>query len=130
MKLQLTLAKPRALSRSEAWGCVTANLAVPGAGSLAAGRAVGYAQMAVYFTGFILSVISGITFFHWYFANASQINQSKQSDPVGALLSILHASRWVWLGIALFLVALSWSALTSFHIVQAQRKDALPPPIA
>ena len=38
MKLQLTSAKPRALSRSEAWGCVTANLAVPGSGSLAAGR--------------------------------------------------------------------------------------------
>lgn len=109
---------------------MTANLAVPGAGSLAAGRAVGYAQLAVYFTGFIMSIICGITFFHWYLANAKQINQSKENDPVGALLAIWHASRWVLLGVGLFVVSLSWAAITSFQIVQAQRKDAVPPRVA
>ncbi len=130
MKLHLTLAKPRPLSRAEAWGCVTANLAVPGSGSLAAGRAVGYVQMAVYFVGFILTIVCGAGFFHWYFANARQINQLKETDARGALLSIWHASRWALCGIAIFIFALSWSVITSFQIVQAQRKDAVPPRIA
>jgi len=127
MKLHLTLAKPRPLSRAEAWGCVTANLAVPGSGSLAAGRAAGYVQMAVYFTGFIMTIVCGASFFHWYFANAKQINQSQQDDPVGSLLAIWQAARWALFGIAIFIIALGWAAMTSYQIVQAQRKDAVPP---
>jgi hypothetical protein len=129
MKLRLTLAKPRPLNRAEAWGCVTANLAVPGSGSLAAGRAVGYIQMAVYFTGFIITIVCGAGFFHWYFANAKQINQSQQDDPVGSLLAIWHAARWAFFGIAVFIFALSWAIITSYQIVQAQRTDAVPPRI-
>jgi hypothetical protein len=129
MKLQLTLAKPHPLTRSEAWGCVTANLAVPGAGSLAAGRAVGYAQMAVYFTGFIMTIVGSIAFFRWYMANMEQINQMKETDPVGALLLCCRAMRWVLLGIALFVVALGWAAATSFQIMKCRRKDEAPPRI-
>jgi hypothetical protein len=129
MKFQLTLAKPRALTRAEAWGCVTANLAVPGAGSLAAGRAVGYAQMAVYFAGFIMSIVCGIAFFRWYFANAGQFDQMKNDDPVGAFLFFLRAARWVFFGIALFVVSLGWAAVTSFQIMKTRRKDEAPPRI-
>jgi hypothetical protein len=129
MKLQLTRAKSRPLTRAEAWGCVTANLAVPGAGSLAAGRAVGYAQMAVYFTGFIMSIVCAIAFFRWYFANAGQFDQMKNEDPVGALLLFFHAARWVFFGIGLFVVALGWAAVTSFQIMKTPRKDEAPPRI-
>jgi hypothetical protein len=44
-------------------------------------------------------------------------------------LAFLHAARWALLGIAIFIFALSWAAITSFQIVQAQRKDAVPPRI-
>jgi hypothetical protein len=129
MKLQLTLAMPRPLTRSEAWGCVTANLAVPGAGSLAAGRAVGYAQMAVYFTGFIMTVVCAVAFFRWYMANMEQINQMKETNPAGALLLFCHAARWVFFGIALFVVALGWAAATSYQIMKSRRRDEVPPRI-
>jgi hypothetical protein len=127
MKFSLTLGTPRPLSRAEAWGCVTANLAVPGSGSLAAGRAAGYFQMALTLIGFIMTVVCAAGFFRWYFANANQVSQLQQDDPVGALLSLWRAVRWPLLGMAIFVFALAWAAITSFQIVQAQRKDPAPP---
>jgi hypothetical protein len=129
MKLNLKLAAPRPLRRSEAWGCVTANLAVPGSGSLAAGRAVGYWQMAVYFTGFILTLVGGAGFIHWYYANAGQFNQLKQDDPNGAFLELLRVASWPMAGFAIFVFALAWSAITSFQIMQAPPKQSAPPRI-
>jgi len=127
MKLSLTLGTPRPLSRAEAWGCVTANLAVPGSGSLAAGRPAGYFQMALTLIGFIITVVCAAGFFRWYFAHASQISQTQQEDPVGAFLSLWRAARWPLLGMAVFFFALAWAGITSFQIVQAQRKDSTPP---
>ena len=63
MKISLALGQARPLSRSEAKGCLTANLALPGSGSLVAGRAVGYFQMAFYLAGFIISIIGAAGFF-------------------------------------------------------------------
>jgi len=122
MKLNLRLATPRPLSRSEAWGCVTANLAVPGSGSLAAGRAVGYAQMALTLIGFIMTLVCGAGFAHWYFAHADQISQSQQDNPGEAFLELWRAMRGSLLGIALFVFALAWACITSFQIVQAPRR--------
>jgi hypothetical protein len=132
MKLNLKLGTPRPLNRSEAWGCVTANLAVPGSGSLAAGRAVGYWQMAVYFTGFILSLAGTVSPIRWYLANSARMNHPPEEDwgeAFGPLLSLLHAARWLLLGIALCVFALSWAAVTSFQIMQTRRKDSVPPRI-
>lgn len=124
MKVSLTLGKPRPLSRSEAWGCVTANLAVPGSGSLAAGRAVGYFQMALTLIGFIMSLVCAAGFFHWYFANANHIAQMQQDDPGEAFLLIMRAMRWPLFGVAIFVFALAWAGVTSIQIVQARpRKE-------
>lgn len=128
MKLSLTLGTARPLSRAEAWGCVTANLAVPGSGSLAAGRAAGYFQMALTLIGFLMTVVCAAGFFRWYIANANQISRMQQDDPVGALLSLWHAVRWPLLGMAIFVFALAWAGITSFQIVQTQRKNPPPPP--
>jgi hypothetical protein len=38
-----------------------------------------------------------------------------------------HAARWVFLGIALFVVALGWAAATSFQIMKSRRKGNVPP---
>ena len=47
MKISLALGPRRPLSRQTAWGCLTTNLALPGAGSLVAGRVSGYPQLAL-----------------------------------------------------------------------------------
>jgi len=120
MKLNLQLRAPRPLSRSEAWGCVTANLAVPGSGSLAAGRAVGYFQMALTLIGFIMTLVCAAGFFHWYFANANYIAQLQQDDPGAALQLFWHAMRGSLCGVALFVFALVWAGITSLQIVQAR----------
>jgi MFS family permease len=108
---------------------VTGNLAVPGSGSLAAGRAVGYFQMALTFIGFILSLVCGAAFIHWYFANASQFAQLQQDDPGEALGSLWEHAHWAFFGVAVFVFALAWAAITSFQILQAPRKDSAPPRI-
>ena len=124
MKICLTLGAPRPLSRSEAWGCVTANLAVPGSGSLAAGRAVGYFQMALTLIGFLITLVCAAGFFHWYFANSDRIAQLQMDEPGQALLELWRAARGALLGMAVFIFAIAWAAVTSFQIVQASpRKE-------
>jgi H+/gluconate symporter-like permease len=120
MKISLTLGTPRPLTRAEAWGCVTANLAVPGTGSLAAGRAVGYFQMALTLVGFILTLVCAAGFFHWCFTHSDQIAQMQLDDPGEALLLQLRAARGSLLGMVLFIFALAWAGVTSFQIVQAR----------
>jgi len=129
MKLQLTLGKPRTLSRAEAWGCFTANLAVPGSGSLAAGRPVGYFQMLLTLIGFITTLVCGAQFFHWYFSNTQHIAQMQETDPRGALLDFWLAARGTMAGCAIFGFALAWGAITGLRVVLSSPKSATPPRI-
>ena len=50
-KISLALGQRQALSRQTAWGCFTTNLALPGFGSLVAGRISGYFQVALAMVG-------------------------------------------------------------------------------
>jgi len=129
MKLQLTLGKPRTLSRTEAWGCFTANLAVPGSGSLAAGRPVGYLQLALTVIGFITTLVCGAQFFHWYFTNTQQFTQLQETDPEQALLNFWVAARGSVAGFAIFGFALAWGAITGLRIVFSSPKTPAPPRI-
>ena len=129
MKLQLTLGKPRTLSRAEAWGCFTANLAVPGSGSLAAGRPVGFFQMALTAIGFIITLVCGAQFFHWYFTNSQQYAQLQETNPEEALLSFWIAARGAIAGCAIFGIALAWGTITGLRIVLSSPKTSTPPVI-
>ncbi|MGD1086570.1 MAG: hypothetical protein ABSA47_17675 [Verrucomicrobiota bacterium] len=129
MKITLALAQARPMSRSEAWGCLTANLALPGSGSLAAGRAVGYFQMAVYLFGFVISIIGWVALIRWYLANPDQAKQSTIDDPFAGLEATWRMGRLAVLGIAMFVFALSWAIVTSLQILKANPKDPVPPRI-
>ena len=100
---------------------------MPGSGSLAAGRPVGYFQMALYLLGFSITLVCAVGFFHWYFANAAEIKQQQQDDPRGAVLAFWRAARGAMAGFAIVVFSLAWSAVTSFQIMQSPRKDATPP---
>jgi hypothetical protein len=130
MKLSLTLNRGRTLNRSEAWACFSANLALPGAGSLAAGRAVGYAQLALGFAGLLLSVIAGVGTVSWGLASWGRITQPSDADPLAGILELWQHGKWTLTGLAIFAIAISWAAATGLQIVAKAPKEAVPPKIA
>lgn len=121
MKISLALGPRQALNRQTAWGCLTTNLAVPGFGSLMAGRISGYFQAALAFGGLGLTLISGARFAGWALANWSRL-RNPQGDPVAALEELWHVSRWPLLGIALFGGAWLWSLATGWWLVQTAKQ--------
>jgi uncharacterized membrane protein YbhN (UPF0104 family) len=127
MKLALRLRPDRPMSRAEAMGCLTANLALPGAGSLAAGRPVGYAQLLLAVIGLIISVVSCAAAFRWFLLTGGQ---SADPNPETNLIDLWRHVRWPLLGMAIFLMALIWALLTGFQILSAHPKNPVPPRIA
>ncbi len=127
MKLSLTLRPRRALSRAEAWACFSANLALPGAGSLVAGRAVGYGQMACAFLGVFVTLVTAIPMIQWVLSSGG--SPSSTADPFASLLDLWRHARWPLAGIAIFVVAIFWAMATSLLLLAAAQKDAVPPRI-
>jgi len=127
MKYSLTLRPRRALNRSEARACLAANIALPGAGSLAAGRAVGYWQMATAFGGFIITILTGIPMIRWCLANWPRLN-----DPLTGLdllPDLLRQAFFPMIGIGVFVAGILWSISTGLQLVAQAPKDGVPPRI-
>ena len=128
MKLVLASRGKGPSNRAEAWACLTANLALPGSGSLAAGKSIGYYQLALAAVGFILSVATGIHLLEWMLANWTRMNQST-GDPVENLSILWHEIRWPLAGLGIFAVSWLWAAITSLQILSAHPKNPVPPRI-
>ena len=127
MKFSLTLGPRRPLDRQTAWGCITANLfGVPGLGSLAAGRQVGYFQMLLSVGGLAITGAFGIRFLLWYLSNSAQINQVDDAglDQLGGIW--LHV-RWALLGIVVFACGWLWALMTSLSILASVKSDTPKP---
>jgi len=115
--------QPRApLSRETAWACLTTNLAMPGAGSLAAGRLSGYAQIALALGGMAISLLFGVRFIWWFLSNWSQL-QNPDADPVATLGEIWRALKWPLLGLGLFVLSWLWALVTSLGILREARAN-------
>ena len=125
MKISLALGPRRALSRQTAWGYLMSNLALPGLGSLMAGRASGYLQLTIAIIGMILTVISGTRFALWYITNWSQL-QSPDADPLTTLSELWKGLRWPALGIGIFCAALLWALITSLAVLHEARAQEPP----
>jgi hypothetical protein len=126
----LTLRPRRALPRAEAWACLSANLALPGAGSLAAGRKTGYAQMALAFLGLAVSVVAGIPMIQWGLANWQRLMQpSPADDPLALMAELWRHARWPLLGIAIFLTSFLWALATGLALLGSAPKSDVPPRI-
>lgn len=108
--------------REVAQGCFTANLMVPGMGSLVAGRKIGYAQLVICLTGLALSLIFGIRFIFWSLAHWSELHDPNAGDPIAALHALLRQACWPLLGILLFAVAWLWALLTSYFLLAAAKQ--------
>lgn len=129
MKISLALGNRETLTPQTARGCVGMNLALPGFGSLMAGRAVGYAQAALTLVAFALTLVAGTNFVIWGLKNWSNL-QNPQGDPLETLVGIWLHGRWALLSIALFCVSLLWALATNTAILRDVRKNegrAKPP---
>jgi hypothetical protein len=105
---------------------LTANLALPGAGSLAAGRAVGYGQMACAFLGLIVTLVTGIPMFQWALSILRN-SQSSMNEPFENLLELWRHACWPLAGIGLFVVAILWAMATSRALLAGAPKETRPP---
>ena len=129
MKISLALGPPRPLSRQTAWGCLTTNLALPGSGSLVAGRASGYAQLALGVGGMVLTMVFGLRFIYWFVANWTRLHDP-DIDPMTALGEMWLVLRWAVLALGIFFAGWLWALVTSLLVVISARKSeaaATPP---
>jgi len=125
MKLSLALGPSKPLSRQTAWRCLTANLALPGSGSLAAGRVSGYGQLVLAFAGLLLSTVFGLRFIAWSVSNWSRL-YGAQAEPFESLTENWHVLRWALFGIGVFGLGCLWALVTSLQILR-EAKNAEPP---
>lgn len=113
---------PDLTPREAAQGCLTANLAVPGLGSIIAGRKVGFVQITMYLSGFALTSIFGVRFMFEVLSNWSAFYAEfygPDADALSAMGDLWHRTRWAFLGIALFAIALIWAFATSRALLAA-----------
>jgi hypothetical protein len=122
MKISLALGPRGTLSRQTAWGCLTANLALPGSGSLAAGRKAGYGQLCLALLGLFLSLAFTVQSVIWYLAHASQFGDA-QDDPFVTLEAIWKIIRGPLLGLGIFALGWLWALVTSFLILGSAEND-------
>jgi hypothetical protein len=124
MKTFLAKKNPELSPREAAQGCLTANLAVPGLGSILVGRKVGFIQMAVYFAGFGLTFTFGLRLIYSVLSNWSAFYaefNGPDADILSAMSDLWHRIRWAFLGFFLFLVSWTWALATS-RTVMAEAK--------
>jgi len=123
MKFSLTPGPRRPLDRQTAWGCLTANLfGVPGLGSLAAGRRVGYRQMILSLSGLAITSAFGIHFIIWYSSHSADLNQFSD-EGVTHYGELWDHLRWALLGIAVFLTGWLWALASSLSILAQAKSD-------
>src|SRR5437870_4113300 len=121
MKISLALGPRQLLSRQTAWGCLTSNLALPGCGSLLAGRISGYAQLALATAGLLVTTIFGLRFIFWQLANWPRFH-GPEADPFAELGEMWLHLRWALVGLGLFFMAWLWALVTSLRILDSARK--------
>jgi hypothetical protein len=103
--------------------CLSANLSLPGLGSIVAGRrVVGYLQLVLAVAGTALTLVCGSRFILWAAQNWTRI---RNPDSLDAIMETWQRSVWPLIGIGLFAVAWIWSLLTGYAIVRSTR--ATPP---
>src|SRR2546429_8673624 len=100
MKISLALGPRQPLSRQTAWGCLTANIALPGSGSLMAGRVSGYPQLFLALGGTIMSTPFGLPFFAWAAADWTRF-YGGEAEPFPGLRGKVGLFRWALLGLGI-----------------------------
>jgi hypothetical protein len=115
--------------RQKAQGCLATNLAVPGLGSLVGGRKVGVLQIALYLSGFVITICFGLRFVYWSLAHWSEYHgPNADTDPLKTLHDLWQHARWPFLGVAMCGLAWFWAMATSRSLfAESKSKNAAGP---
>lgn len=107
----------KTVDRPTAWACTLTNLTtVPGLGTLAAGRKIGYAQAALALLGFGISTL-------WLVLTVREW-MAKGELPVG-----FTPTLWLGLGgVSAFIVAWVWALITSVDLQREAGRNAASDP--
>src|SRR5712675_97787 len=127
MERSLGLGERRVLSRQTSRGCLTSNIAMPGSGSLMAGRKSGYAQGLLGIGGMVLTVIFGLRGLLWMLANWSRM-RDPATDQIAVMSDMWSVLRWAFLGMAIFGLGWLWALASSYGIVRSAKNDSPVPP--
>lgn len=115
------LRKDGAISRETALGLLATNVAMPGFGTILAGKVVTGAMQAVLaFAGVAVSTIYGIRMIGWMFSNWERLHDP-YGDPVAMLGEMWLAIRWPLAGLLCFGFAWAWSMLSSWSLLRKTR---------
>ncbi|MBK9139340.1 MAG: hypothetical protein IPM17_11355 [Verrucomicrobia bacterium] len=107
------------MDRATAWSCAVANLAaLPGLGSIAAGRRIGYAQAALALAGFGLSLLWLLLFIRDWRVEGELPLGWRPALGVGLA------------GIGLFGTAWLWALRTSRSLLRESGQNGTPSPAA
>ncbi len=129
MKISLALGQRRPLDRATALGCLTTNVAIPGCGSLLAGRVSGYWQFLIAMIGMGMSVYFGLHFIVWYVSNWSHMQQV-QPDSAANFHELWLRIRWFLLGVGVFGAGWLWALGSSLGILlEARKAPPAGPPV-
>lgn len=125
MKMFSPRTRPKGLSRSKAWLYAALNqLAFPGAGTVMAGRRIGYFQAAVMVTGFVL------TMFYLLAVIVNQVRYATQGSTEDQLRAAYQQNTWAGkTGAILCLFAWCWSLVSTIIFLSTSRREPpfLPP---
>ena len=118
MKIFSARANLKPVARQTAQGYLATNLALPGLGSLAAGRTVGLPQLALCLAGFAITLFFGVRFLYWSLDHWAEFHNSTPSlDPMKPLRDLWQQARWPLLGIGLFALSWIWALKTSWAML-------------
>jgi hypothetical protein len=97
MKTELPRQTPKRVDKPTAWACTLANLAaVPGLGTVAAGRRIGYVQAAIALVGFALSFLGLGSFLREWRALGEYPEGFRPSLYVALVGVGLYGTAWLW----------------------------------
>jgi hypothetical protein len=97
---------------------------MPGAGSLAAGRCIGYLQMALALAGLGISSVTTVRFVSWYLDHLPEVRE----PDMETVFAILQELRGPALGLAIFTAGWLWALVTSWQILRSARRETRRPP--
>lgn len=97
MKASSANAEPKPVDKPTAWACALANAAtLPGLGTIAGGRKIGYVQAALALVGFALTLLGLVGHMREWMARGEMPEEFTFGLRLGLLGMAVFGTAWLW----------------------------------